>query len=123
MRLCDNPSSAQAGNDKLETLAETKLLNFNSKKTFVMFMGNKKAREKLEDDFSENPPKLYGKEVKVVPSETYLGDRLGKSVSDSITLTIDKRKGLVKKSIMEIKSIMEDFRSKELGAIKIAVLT
>ena len=53
MRLCCDPISAQFGNDRLETLAETKLLTYNTKKTFIIFIGKKKAREKLEEDFSK----------------------------------------------------------------------
>ena len=90
MRLCCDPISAQFGNDRLESLAETKLLTYNTKKTFIIFVGKKKAREKLEEDFSNNPPTLYGKEITFAQSETYLGDKLGISVSDSITLTINK---------------------------------
>ena len=96
MRLCTDPSSAQFGNDRLENLAKTKLLSYNTKKTFIMFMGRKKARKQLEEEFLNQPPTLYGKEVNVVDSETYLGDKLGISVSESVSLTIRKRTGLVK---------------------------
>ena len=57
-------------------------------------------------DFVESPPLLYGEPVKLVLSESYLGDVLGTSVSDSITLTIRKRIGLATKSIFYIKNIL-----------------
>ena len=43
--------------------------------------------------------------------ESYLGEEIGLSLSDCITLTIKKRVNLVKKSIFEIKSIVENAKS------------
>ena len=59
-RLAFDPVSAQMGNDRLENLAETKLLNFNLLKTCIIVLGYKKAREKLITEFEENNPTLYG---------------------------------------------------------------
>ena len=112
LRICLNPLSAQFGNDRLQSLAETKLLSYNLSKTSIIFLGEKKARDELKTSFIENPPSLFGEPVKLVSSESYLGDQIGDSVSSSITLTIDKREGLAKKSIFEIKNIMEDCRIK-----------
>ena len=61
----------------------------------------------MRKKFEENPPTLYGEPMKESEHESYLGEEIGLSVSDSITLTIRKRIGLVKKSIFEIKSIVE----------------
>ena len=103
IRLCQDQIPAQFGNDRLENLAETKLLSYNLDKTCIIFMGAKKAREKLMDDFISNPPCLYGKPVKLLDAESYLGDVLGSSVSESISLTISKREGLARKAIFDIK--------------------
>ena len=46
-----------------------------------------------------------------------MGDELGINASESITLTIKKRIGLVKKSIFEIKRVVDDVRSKVVGGI------
>ena len=117
INLCKNPNSAQMRNNKLENLAEVKLLDYNMSKTVIIILGKGKARKKLEDEFDEHNPTLYGKKVKIVSQETFLGDEIGKSVSESISLTIRKRIGLVKRSIYEIKAIVEDFRSQEAGSI------
>ena len=74
------------------------------------------------EDFIEDPPLLFGKPVKLKLSESYLGDEIGSSVSESITLTINKRIGLAKKSIFEIKNIVEDCRSKVIGGLKTGLL-
>ena len=76
----------------------------------------------MSEDFIEDPPLLFGEPVKLVLSESYLGDELGSSVSDSITFTINKRVGLAKKSIFEIKNIVEDCRSQVAGGIKTGLL-
>ena len=121
-RLCQSPLAAQFGNDRFQNLAETKLLSYNLSKTCIIFLGAKKAREDLRKDFIEDPPLLYGEPVKLVLSESYLGDQLGENVSQSTTLTINKRVGLAKKSIFEIKNIVEDCRSKVSGRIKTGLL-
>ena len=50
------------------------------------------------------------------------GEELGLNLAESITMTINKRIGLAKKSIFEIKSIVEDCRSKVTGGIKTGIL-
>ena len=116
-RLAYDPSSAQEGNDRLETLAETKLLDFNLTKCFVILLGESKARKRLLKEFENKIPTLYGKKVNITDHETYLGDEIGFDASTSVCLTIRKRTGLVKKSIYEIVSLVEDFRSKVNGGI------
>ena len=73
-------------------------------KTCVLFMGSKKAREALRDEFVEDPPVLYDKPVKLVQSESYIGETLGRTIAESITLTISKREGLAKKGIFDTKN-------------------
>ena len=85
-------------------------------------MGKKKKREELEEELKENPPLLCGEKLKVSSQGTYLGDELGLTVSESASLTINKRVGLVKKAIFEIKFIIEDCRSKVIGAINTGMM-
>ena len=87
-----------------------------------MILGKNKARKELEEEFERHPPLLYGKELKLETQGTYLGDEIGISVSDSTSLTINKRIGLVKKSIFEIKCIIEDCRSQVAGGIQSGIL-
>ena len=106
VQLCSDPVSAQYGFDRFENLAETKLLQYNSSKTVIVFMGADRARQELMEEFRKNPPTLYKKPVKLETHWSYLGDELGLNLAESVTLTINKRIGLAKKSIFEIKSIM-----------------
>ena len=121
-RLCLDPLSGQQGLDRFETLANSKLLQFNSLKSCFIILGTRKARLDLEEQFSLNPPLLYGQPLKIENQGTYLGDELGKTVAESISLTIKKRLGLTKKAIFEIKSVVEDVRSGAVGGILSGVL-
>ena len=58
------------GLDRFENMAEVKLLDYNLSKSKIMFLGKKKAREKLEREFQISPPTLYGKEVEVSSDES-----------------------------------------------------
>ena len=102
------------GNDRLEAMAETKLLDFHASKCKIIITGSPKSREKLRNDFEDNPVTLYGENIEVVSHETYLGDELGQSVAESISLTIKKREGLVRKSIIEIKRIVSSITNSDL---------
>ena len=60
--------------------------------------------------------------MKIENQGSYLGEEIGISVSESVTLTLDKRFPLVKRSIFEIKQIINDCRSKVVGGIKTGLL-
>ena len=61
--LCLDPRSAQYGLDCFENLANSKLLKFNPLKSFVVILGKKRARKKLEEKFLRDPPLRYGKHL------------------------------------------------------------
>ena len=85
-------------------------------------MGKRKEREDLEEQFRKNTPLLSGKPVNIEAKGTYLGEEIGLTVSESVTLTINKRIGLAKKAIFEIKFILEDCRSKIAGGLNTGLL-
>ena len=59
--------------------------------------------------------------MKIADHEKYLGDYISSSLSKSIEVTLEKRKGLVKKAIFEIRAIVNDCRSKQLGGILVGL--
>ena len=63
LRACSDPVSAQHGIDRLQNLAETKLLDYNWSKCSHIFMGKRNARNKLEESFVKQPPFLYDKDM------------------------------------------------------------
>ena len=64
--LSDDPVSLQMGNDRMEVMAETKLLDFNMDKSCFIVIGNRKVKQDMQDKLALNPPTLYGKLMKQV---------------------------------------------------------
>ena len=60
--------------------------------------------------------------LKIVSKESYLGEEIGINNAESVTLTIDKRIGLAKKTIVEIKNIFKDSQCKVAGGIKRGII-
>ena len=58
-----------------------------------------------------------GENMKIDKSEKYLGDYLSHTLEESIEVTIAKRKGLVTKSIYDIRAVVDDYRSGVVGGI------
>ena len=58
------------------------------------------------------------KKMKISESDKYLGDYMSSSLSESVLITIQKRKGLCFKLISEIKLTVEDCRSHVVGGLK-----
>ena len=59
-RLANDLESAQMGNNRMETMAETKLLDFNLDKSCFILMVDKKSRQELEKQLAVNPLQLCG---------------------------------------------------------------
>ena len=59
--------------------------------------------------------------MKEVKSNCYLGCLLSSSVRESVTDTVDSRIGLAKRSIYEIRNVVEDCRANSLGAIQVVL--
>ena len=117
-RFCEDPLSAQMGNDKMEALAETKLLDYNMDKTCYIVVGKDKERKHLEDEFKANPPTLYGQKMKISSEEKYLGDQINcGGLAASVAATIEKRSSKVIHSIYEIRAILDDCRIHVAGGL------
>ena len=117
-RLALDIESAQIGNDKMETMAETKLLDFNLDKSCFLVMGGKRPRQEIEDKLALNPLQLCGSDMKKEDKFKYLGDYLSSlGLAGSVEATVNKRKGLVTRSIFEIRTVVEDCRSQICGGL------
>ena len=103
-------------NQKMEAMVETKLLDYNMDKSCFMIIGDKKACQEMEKQMEKFPLGLCGSKLKQETKSKYLGDQsccLG--LTESVALTVRKRKGLVTKSIYEIRAVVEDCRSQVVG--------
>ena len=117
-RLSLDLESVQMGNNKMEAMAESKLLNYNLDKSCFIVMGNKKTRQVIHTQLETSPLLLCGADMKQETQAKYLGDWLTcHGLSDSVTITVKKRKGLVSLSIYEIRSVIEDCRSQVCGGL------
>jgi hypothetical protein len=45
-RMCHDPVSAQMGNDRMEAMAETKLLDFNMNKSCIIIIGKRQSKKR-----------------------------------------------------------------------------
>ena len=70
-RLAASRLSAQAGINLMETIAETKLLNYNLLKSMYMVVGKSAAKGKLEEEMEKDPLMLCGQKMKKASSYTY----------------------------------------------------
>ena len=101
-RLSLDISSAQIGNDMLECVAETKLLDFNLEKSGYIVFGKKQRRLQLLNQLEETPLTLSGGIMKNMETIKYLGDYLcGEGLAESVTATVSRRRGLVLKAGLE----------------------
>ena len=118
-RLTLDPTSAQRGNDRMESVAKTKLLNFNLEKSCFTIFGRKQRRQEMEKELEAKPLLLFGKNMTKERCIKYLGDILNEEgLAASVESTIAARKGIISRSIYDIRSIVDDCRSNVTGGLK-----
>ena len=64
------------GINKMEAMAETKLLNFNLEKSCFIVFGNKKSRKEINEKLHDRPLQLCGVDMVQEEQAKYLGDQL-----------------------------------------------
>ena len=121
-RISTSLKAVQSGNDKMEAVMESKLLDFNHDKSVLIVMGSKKNKDMIEEEMMDCPPTLCGKVMKMTNSEKYLGDMISSDgLADSVTATVLKRKGSVITNIFETKAVIEDCRANSLGGLLVGI--
>ena len=102
-------------------MADSKLLDYHESKSGMIIMGGRKFQKKIKESLAQNPVYFCGKPMQVFESERYLGEIMGKNISESVFLTILKRKGLVMRIISEIRVTLDDCRSDTIGGITVGL--
>ena len=121
-RMSLDLESAQMGNNKMEAMAETKLLNYNLDKSCFLLVGKEKARNVMQQQLNSQPLTLCGQNMKQETSAKYLGEWIScHGLSDSVDVTVKKRKGLTTLAIYEIRAVIEDCRSWVCGGLKAGI--
>ena len=65
---------------------------------------------------------IDGSEVKVKSEDKYLGDYLHTGgLAKSVEVTVNKRYGVCLNEVLELKSVLDDFRMQSLGGIKVGI--
>ena len=121
INMSDSPEAAQAAIVKMTDLMESKLLDLHKDKSCYIIAGEKKARMRMKKQLDKKPLKLYNENMKEEKTNKYLGLQLSFSVQESVTDTVNSRIGLAKRSIYEIRCIVEDSRANSLGAIQVGL--
>ena len=117
-RISTSIKSAQSGNIRMEWAMESKLLDFNLDKSSLMIIGPKNRKNELLKELDDNPVLLCKQKMKIASKEKLLGDIISSNgLADSAKATVDNRKWKVISSIVEIRAVVEDYRSNLLGGI------
>ena len=60
-RIANNLKSVQKGNEKMESLAESKLLDYNFEKSTMILLGSRKFQNKIKSELKDNLIMFCGK--------------------------------------------------------------
>ena len=81
-------------------------------------MGSQKAKSEVNKMLSDKPLMLCGKPMKREKQGKYLGDWLSEDgLTASAAVTVDKRIGLAKLAVFEVRAVLEDCRSAMTGGL------
>ena len=117
-RFSTSVQAAQDGTKKIESCMESKLLDLHSDKSCFMIFGNERKKKAVHDELDANPIKLYDEPMKEKLKEKYLGDFIhSDGNSASVQATVNDRYGRILVGTFEIRQIIEDCRSKQVGGI------
>ena len=117
LRMTNSVTSAQLGNNIMESVMKRKLLNINDKSSYLLCGKPSKIKE-IQEALSSSPLSVKGQIIKQKNKEKYLGEIISSfGVADSVKMTIDDRKGRTISSIFELSSIIEDIRMQSAGGL------
>ena len=118
LRMSYTPAAAQAGNDRMSNVAESKLLDFNLKKSCYVVCGRNRRRQEIIEQIEQKPLELCGQPMLRELESKYLGDYICESgLTGSVQYTVNKRKKTVDRAIYEIRSVVNDCRNHILGGL------
>ena len=123
MRFATSIDQVQQGNILIRSALKSKQLDLNIDKSGVIVFGRKKKVDVIKATIENQQSfSINGLKVKVKMQDKYLGDYLhGGGLSKSVEATVSKRYGTCLHKIMELKSVIEDFRMHSLGGIKVGL--
>ena len=122
-RFATSIEEAQKGNILMSKAMKRKQLELNVDKSGIIIFGNVKKVRSMKKTIEENKSiTIDGLEVKVKLEDKYLGDYLHSGgLGKSVETTVNKRYGVCLNELLELKSVIEDFRMHSLGGIKAGI--
>ena len=100
-----------------------KQLSINVDKSSYIVCLNSSDSSNIKDDLLKNPLMYDGVALKEKICEKYLGDMIhGGGLSASVESTISERHGRIYTAILEVKTILEDYRASSAGGVKARIM-
>ena len=123
MRFGTSIDDIQQGNILISQAIKSKQLELNIDKSGVIIFGKKKKVNEITATVETNQSfQINDIKVKVKSEDKYLGDYLHSAgLAKSVEVTVAKRYGACLHRILELKSVIEDFRMHSLGGIKVGL--
>ena len=121
MRFGTSIDDIQQGNILISQAIKSKQLELNIDKSGVIIFGKKKKGNEITATVETNQS-FQINDIKVKSEDKYLGDYLHSAgLAKSVEVTVAKRYGACLHRILELKSVIEDFRMHSLGGIKVGL--
>ena len=120
LRMCASIESIKKGNLIMEAVMKRKQLSLGIEKCSIITFGKRsKVKAVREAINKEKSIQISNHTLKVKEKDEYLGDILHEGgLSSSVKATIDKRYSRVFWTIIEVSSILNDFRIDAIGGLK-----
>ena len=120
MRMVDSLEAAKKGNTFMEAAMKRKQLQLNiTKCSLIIFQKGNKIQSVREAINKEKCLKICNEQIMVKEKDDYLGEVLHEGgLAKSVEATVAKRYGRILTNIIEISSILEDFRIDTIGGLK-----
>ena len=100
-----------------------KQLKLNIDKCSYILLGSRPKVEEIRKFISKSPLLLSGNETKEKTNDKYLGEHLhSEGLSETIAFTVQQRHWLAVSAIMEIKTIINDYRINTPGGLNTGIL-
>ena len=118
-RFCTGIEEAQKGNILISCAMKAKQLELNVDKCGTILFGKGKRIQEMRDFIEKNNSlSINHIKVKMKQEDKYLGDYIHcLGLAKSVESTVNKRYGICMLQVIEIKSVIEEFRMHSLGAI------
>ena len=122
-RMSCSADSARAAMRRMENIMKLQQLDINVTKSSFIVCQNSTKSDEIKKELENNPLRYDGTKVKEKQNEKYLGDMIdGRGLKESIEATLSERSGRISGSIMEIRTILDDYRSSQAGGIMAGIM-